>query len=96
MILLILPFFFPLTNSLCSLASSILTRMVYCDCVTKRICDMTCSAALTASSEPSIVKESRWKEISASELAQMSPSMERISTSSGNLRPSGWDAQNPL
>lgn len=59
MILLILPFFLPLTNSLCSLASSILTRMVYCDCVTNRIWEITWSAALTASSEPSMVNESR-------------------------------------
>lgn len=37
MILLILPFFLPLTNSLCSFASSILTLMVYCVCVTNLI-----------------------------------------------------------
>lgn len=96
MILLILPFFLPLTNSLCSFASSILTLMVYCACVTNLIWEITCSAALTASSEPSIVKERRWKEISASELAQMSPSMSLMSLSSGSLRPSGWAAQNPL
>lgn len=43
-----------------------------------------------------MVKDRRWNEISASELAQMSPSMSLISLSSGSLRPSGWAAQNPL
>lgn len=51
---------------------------------------------MTASSEPSMVNDRRWKEISASELAQISPSMTLMSLSSGSLLPSGWAAQNPL
>jgi hypothetical protein len=87
MILLILPFFLPLTNSLCSLASSILTRIWYWLRVTKGIWLTTVMAALTASSDPLIVNVRLSKLTSASELVQMSESIDRTSGVEGARTP---------